>query len=306
MHLRRALQALGEIHPNDPWPKPTTSAPPVCRAFSNEFLQYAKTHTKPGTYRFYEGGLGRLLTFAAIADAPLNTITGDLAARYARHRQEVAGNSVVTVNGDLRTLRRVLHLAVEWGRMDHASAVHELPQPKGRTRVLSFKEEAQYLAEASDNLQEATILAVDTTGMRPNSELFLLPWADVDLTARLPNLLTVLFTLRQGKTESAQRSGAALTSHVHMRFSSGARRILRRCGTNPSLCFRALAMRDTSFRYSIRMSALLGMPSYSRSSSIAGVTRLGRGQHSLAWTAIALRALWATVRPRSLPSTTFT
>jgi len=26
--------------------------------------------------------------------------------------------SVITVNGDLRTLRRVLHLAVEWGRMD--------------------------------------------------------------------------------------------------------------------------------------------------------------------------------------------
>ena len=60
-------------------------------------------------------------------------------------------------------------------------AIHELPQPKGRDRVLSFTEEALYLAKASDNLRDATILAVDT-GMRPNSELFPLLWADVDLT----------------------------------------------------------------------------------------------------------------------------
>jgi integrase len=200
---RRALR-LGEIHPNDPWPKPTTSAPPIFRAFAKEFLQYAKTHTKPGTVTFYEGCLERLLAFAAIADAPLDAITGDVAARYARHRQEVAENSVVTVNGDLRTLRRVLHLAVEWGRLEHTPAVHELPQPKGRTRVLSFKEEAQYLAVASGNLRDATILAVDT-GMRPDSELLTLSWADVDLTVRLESPHGVIH-VRQGKTTSAQRS----------------------------------------------------------------------------------------------------
>ena len=200
---RRALR-LGQIHPSDPWPKATATAPPVFRSFAKEFLQYAKTHTKPGTHTFYDGSLGRLLTFAAIADAPLNTITGDLAGRYASHRQEVAENSVVTVNGDLRTLRRILHLAVEWGKLEHAPAVHELPQAKGRTRVLSFKEEAQYLTGASPNLRDATILAVDT-GMRPNSELFTLAWADVDLTVRLESPHGVIH-VRQGKTVSAQRS----------------------------------------------------------------------------------------------------
>jgi integrase len=200
---RRALR-LGQIHPNDPWPKATATAPPIFRSFAKEFLQYAKTHTKPGTQTFYEGSLGRLLTFAAIADAPLNAITGDLAGRYARHRQEVAGNSVVTVNGDLRTLRRILRLSVEWGRVVHTPTVHELPQPKGRTRVLSFKEEAQYLAKASGNLRDATILAVDT-GMRPNSELFPLRWSDVDLVSRVESPHGVVH-IRQGKTVSAQRS----------------------------------------------------------------------------------------------------
>jgi len=200
---RRALR-LGEIHPNDPWPKPAASAPPIFRAFAKEFLQYAKTHTKPGTHTFYEGSLGRLLTFAAIADAPLNALTGDLAGRYAHHRQEVAENSIVTVNGDLRTLRRVLKLAVEWGRLSQTVAIHELPQPKGRTRVLSFTEEALYLAKASGNLRDATIVAVDT-GMRPNSELFPLAWADVDLTVRPESPHGVLH-VRRGKTASAQRS----------------------------------------------------------------------------------------------------
>lgn len=88
-------------------------------------------------------------------------------AGYACHRQEVAKNSVVTVNGDLRTLRRVLHLAVEWGRLPHTSAIHELPQPQGRDRVLSFTEEALYLAEASANLGDDTILAVDTHLSQP-------------------------------------------------------------------------------------------------------------------------------------------
>jgi integrase len=182
----------------------TTSAPPVFRAFAQEFLQYANTHTKPGTHTFYSVCLVRLLTFAAIADAPINAITGETVNRYARYRREVPENSVVTVNGDLRTLRRILHLAEEWGKLDRAPAIHELPQPQGRERVLSFAEEAMYLAKASENLRDAAILAVDT-GLRPNSELFPLKWADVDLTPRPESPLGVLH-VRQGKTESAQRS----------------------------------------------------------------------------------------------------
>lgn len=200
---RRALR-LGEIHPNDAWPKPATAGPPIFRAFAKEFLQYVKTNTKPGTHTFYSVCLDRLLTFATIADAPMDAITGDLVSRYARHRQEVPENSVVTVNGDLRTLRRILHLAVEWGRLDHAPTIHELPQSKGRDRVLSFAEEAKYLAKASENLRDAAILAVDT-GMRPNSELFPLKWADVDLTARTECPHGVVH-VRKGKTDSAQRS----------------------------------------------------------------------------------------------------
>ena len=200
---RRAL-SLGQLHPNDPWPMPTASAPPIFRAFSKDFLKFAETNTKPGTHTFYRVCIDRLLTFASIADATLDAITGDVVSRYARHRQEVAKNSAVTVNGDLRTLRRLLHLAEEWGRLDRAPGLHELPQAKGRERVLSFTEEALYLAKASENLRDATILAVDT-GMRPNSELFPLKWANVDLTERTESPNGVIH-IHQGKSDAARRS----------------------------------------------------------------------------------------------------
>jgi hypothetical protein len=117
---RRALR-LGEIHPNDPWPKPEpASNAPMFRVFAKEFLQHVKTQRKRGTHTFYSVCLDRILTFAAIADAPLDTITGDLVSRYIRYRQEIPKNSVVTVNGDLRTLRRIFSLAVEWGKLDRA------------------------------------------------------------------------------------------------------------------------------------------------------------------------------------------
>jgi integrase len=200
---RRALR-LGQIHPRDPWPQVRTSAPPIFRAFTKEFLQYAKTHTKDGTYKFYSDCLDRLLAFASIADAPLNAITGDLASRYARHRQEVAKNSVVTINGDMRTLRRVLRIAVEWGKLPYAPTIHELPQPDGRDQIVSFTDEARYLANASDNLRDGTILAVDT-GLRPDSELFPLEWLNVELTARLESPHGAIH-VREGKTENAKRS----------------------------------------------------------------------------------------------------
>lgn len=195
---RRAL-SLGQVHPNDVWPKveAATSAP-VFRTFAKDFLKHVKTQRKPGTHTFYSVCLDRILTFAAIADAPLDEITGETVSRYTRYRQEVPKNSVVTVNGDLRTLRRMFSLAVEWGKLERAPIIHELTQPTGRDRVLSFEEEARYLAKATDNLRDATILAVDT-GMRPNSELFPLRWADVNLT-------NGTIHVRQGKTENAQRT----------------------------------------------------------------------------------------------------
>lgn len=200
---RRALR-LGEVHPLDPWPKVSASAPPSLRTFAERFKQYVSAHTKKGTPRFYKECLVRLTAYPALADAVLSDISSELVGKYAQYRLAVAENSAVTTNGDIRTLRRLLNLACEWGVIPVAPKVHELPSEARRERVISHKEESAYLATASPTLRDIAILAVDS-GLRPNSELFSLEWADVSLegTPEAPN---GVIHVREGKTSNAVRS----------------------------------------------------------------------------------------------------
>ena len=114
---RRALR-LGDIHPSDPWPAPKPKAPqvPTVSEFSNQFLAYVEVHKKLGTKVFYETCVNRVLKFAPLADSLITEVTGELIGKYAQWRRNTKANeSVLTVNGELRTLRRMVRLAHEWG-----------------------------------------------------------------------------------------------------------------------------------------------------------------------------------------------
>ncbi len=202
----KAALARGDVHPNDPWPPPKDAAPPTLRGFSADFLAHVKTNRRTGTHRFYSGGLGRLLAFAALADVPLDAITVETVDRYSRYRIEVAENSPVTVNGDLRCLRRVLKVGVKLGRLKAvaAVAVNEIPEGPSTRRAISPKEEQVYLAHASANLRDCAIVACDS-GLRPE-ELLPLPWADVDLASRPETPNGVLHVRGEGKSPAAIRS----------------------------------------------------------------------------------------------------
>ena len=203
---RRALR-LGQIHPRDPWPAPKKQAPqvPTVREFQKRFLEYVEAQKKPGTKRFYEVCVNRILKYEPLADAKLTDVTGELISKYAQWRRAATENeSVVTINGELRTLRRMVRLAHEWGFITVTPAVHELPGAKGRERVISFAEELLYMAKASRTVKDAAMLAVDT-GMRPNSELFPLEWANVH-TKPSQEAPYGFVHVRQGKTDSAVRN----------------------------------------------------------------------------------------------------
>jgi integrase len=98
----------------------------------------------------------------------------------------------------------MLNLAHEGGLIAQVPVIHELPGGKGRERVISFVEEAQYLAAASPTVRDAAMLAADT-GLRPNSELFTLEWPNVHLEGTQDAPLGFLH-VRQGKTDSAVRN----------------------------------------------------------------------------------------------------
>jgi integrase len=201
---RRALR-LGQVHPLDPWPPAAPPQAPTLKDFEKRFLAHAEQHCKPRTAQFYRDCLRRTLAFHPLAEIPMSQVTGELVGKYVRFRQSLpSGNSVAALNGEMRTLRRAFRLAEEWALIPKAPAVHELPGKVNRERVISFAEERRYLAEASPTLRDIATLAVDT-GLRPNSELFPLPWANVHLetSAEGPHGFV---HVSEGKTDAARRN----------------------------------------------------------------------------------------------------
>lgn len=198
---RRAIR-LGEVHPLDPWPKPPAPEAPILAEFTTRFLDYARLHVKESSFDFYAGAVARLLAFPELAKAQISRINPEIVARFAGSRK-AAGVSVSAINGDLRTLRRLLRLAFEWEVIPRVPVVHALPGEKTRDRVISFDEEHKYLASSGTNLRALTILAVDT-GMRPKSEVFRLEWPQVHLetSEMMPN---GYIKVKEGKTQSAER-----------------------------------------------------------------------------------------------------
>lgn len=201
---RRALR-LGQVHPLDPWPPAAPPQAPTLKDFSKRFLKHVRLHAKASTATFYETCLNRALPFHPLSEIPMSAVTGELVAKYVRFRQSLpGGNSIAALNAEMRTLRRCFRLAEEWALIPKAPVIHELPGKVGRQRVLSFEEERKYLDAAPATLRDIAILAVDT-GLRPNSELFTLEWANVHTYASGEGPHGFIH-VPGGKTDAARRN----------------------------------------------------------------------------------------------------
>jgi len=60
----------------------------------------------------------------------------------------------------------MLRLAAEWGELQSVPTIKRLPGERHRERVVSYEEEARYLAAASELLASIATVLIDT-GMRP-------------------------------------------------------------------------------------------------------------------------------------------
>jgi integrase len=87
--------------------------------------------------------------YSKIASLALDRITSEIIAAFVAHRQSDQVQ-IATVNRDLATLRRLFHLATDWGRVTRVlPRVRLLPGENHRERILSFKEEVAYLDAAA-------------------------------------------------------------------------------------------------------------------------------------------------------------
>jgi integrase len=167
-----------------------------------QFLPWAESTfaAKRKTWLYYRNGVRRLKAFAPLATVPLDDPRlAEKVSGYTAQRQS-KGLEVSSINRELQVLRRLLHLAVEWGFLEHAPKVKMLPGEHHREFVLLPEEEAKYLAAAPKPLAPvATVLA--DTGLRPE-ECYRLRWEYVTwVNGRYGTLFVT-----HGKTAAARRT----------------------------------------------------------------------------------------------------
>jgi hypothetical protein len=140
-------------------------AVPELKAFATRFAGFIEVNNgnKPETVRFYLGKLDRLLAFQPLASEGLDRIDAAAIDAYIQHR--IKHVSVVTVNRELATLRRLFHVAVEWKIILAVPKIRMLKGERERTYVLSYHHERDYLDLAPQPLWDAAVLLVDT-GLR--------------------------------------------------------------------------------------------------------------------------------------------
>jgi integrase len=178
------------------WTKRHTRIPTLAEFLGNDFKQYMEVHcaAKPNTVAYYAYGASLLLR-TDIVSSPLNEITSQHAAAFIAIHPKLSRS---TVNAGLRTLRRALNLAAEWGKIDRAPRFTLAKGERQRDRVITQAEFSAYRDLCHQPWRDiATVLY--GTGMRPG-EAYALRWEHVQL-----NGSGGLIQVAEGKTKAARR-----------------------------------------------------------------------------------------------------
>src|SRR6266481_5437997 len=137
----RTSLAKGEVGIRD-----KKTAPTLAEFIDKRFAPWAQSATCPKTWLdYYRSGLRAVGKYTPLASLRLNEITSERASDFAAWRQ-AQGLQVSSVNSSLQVLRRMLHIAVEWGAIEKAPRIKLLPGERRREHVVEEKEEARYLS----------------------------------------------------------------------------------------------------------------------------------------------------------------
>lgn len=171
-------------------------SPTLGEFLKREFLPYVETKCadKENTLAYYQAGAKRLQA-SDLAGVRLNEITDQQAGQFAK-RWECF--KPTTVNCGLRTLRRALSLAYEWGKLDRKPKITLVKGERQRDRVLSDEESTRYLAACPQPWKDVATVMLGT-GMRPG-ECYCLRWELVLLNGQ-----GGMIQIAQGKTKAARR-----------------------------------------------------------------------------------------------------
>jgi len=172
-------------------------APPTLAEFlRKEFLPFAKSKhgAKPATLRYYGVGAAKLAN-SDMGGMRLDEITDQHAQQYAARFSHLSPS---TINCGLRTLRRAIYLAAEWGKLERRPKITLAKGERQRERVLSDREVAAYLGACEQPWRDAATVMLGT-GMRPG-EAFALRWERVLLNGH-----GGMIQVAEGKSRAARR-----------------------------------------------------------------------------------------------------
>src|SRR5260221_254206 len=137
----RTSLAKGEVGIRDRKPVPTL------KDFAeHDFLPFVRSTftAKVKTQKYYEYGVKALLSFEKLAGARLDSITTETIGAFVALRMG-GGVQISSVNRELQGLRRMFHLAQEWGKVEKAlPTVRMVPGENHWDRVLTSEEENVY------------------------------------------------------------------------------------------------------------------------------------------------------------------
>jgi len=162
----------------------------------HDFVPFVKTKhaSKPGTAEYYTDG-ANMIQKCDWASEPLDKISDQHAQHFAA---KYAGLSASRINCGLRSLRRALNLAFEWGKLERPVKITLAKGERQRDTVLSEKDWQRYIAKCPQPWRDAAII-IRGTGMRPG-EVFALRWENIHVSGT-----GGLIQVTEGKTKAARR-----------------------------------------------------------------------------------------------------
>jgi integrase len=171
-----------------------------------DFLPFAETKhaTKAMTLRYYKQGSDMLLK-SAMAGLRLDELSDQHAQAFAAKNSAMSASGI---NRGLRTLRRAINLAHEWGKIEKPIRIALAAGERQRDRVLTADEESKYLNACPQPWRDCATLIIDE-GFRPG-EVFVLRWPHVLINEDGSGLIQVV----EGKSKAARRV-LPMTPRVH-------------------------------------------------------------------------------------------
>jgi integrase len=144
--------------------------PPTLNDLHERFGRWIEaSRLEPGTKTYYDTGW-KLLKDSSLACLRIDDLTADVIAAVT------IGKSASNTNCALRTLRRMLGKAAEWGLIARAPKV-ALAKEVGRQELIEPWMELKLLLVAKGSLKDVLLIMLDS-GMRP-SEIFRMRWVDI-------------------------------------------------------------------------------------------------------------------------------